>query len=239
MKMMNNSFTIGVCDDEEQDIEYIRREVNEIMNKENIKNEIYSYNSGYELIEDMKNGRKFDLLLLDVLMPEINGMELASYLRDNEYEDSIVFISVNREMAMRGYEVSAARYLEKPIDTERLREALLYCFKHKQKSEIIIPVKGGMQRVSEREIIYIETQGRGSKIILENSEIYTKLLISQLEKELLKQNFVRCHQGFIVNLRYVRNLKSKTVVLTGEISLPVSKYRSKQVQKAFMSYLDE
>lgn len=237
MTQANNSFCIAVCDDEQQDIEYINEAVKEILQAENIDNEIFCYNSGYDLLEAMQNDRKFDLLLLDVLMPQQSGIELAAYLRENSYEDSIVFISVNREMALRGYEVSAARYLAKPIELERLREALLFCLGDKKRNEILVPVNGGTQRIFTKDIQYIETQGRGCKIVCGNKELHTKVLISELENNITGQNFIRCHQSFIVNLRFIRELKSAELVLTGEVRIPVSKHRIKEVRKAVLSYL--
>ncbi|MGN0163008.1 MAG: LytR/AlgR family response regulator transcription factor [Candidatus Ornithomonoglobus sp.] len=120
MTQPDNSFRIAICDDEPQDAEYINKTVKEILQTENIDNEIFCYNSGRGLLEIMQNGISFDLLLLDVMMPQLNGMELAAYLRRNLYDTSIIFISSNREMAMYGYEVSAARYLAKPVDPKRL-----------------------------------------------------------------------------------------------------------------------
>ena len=237
MIQQNNSYRIAICDDDRQDIEHINEMVHKILQDENIESDIFCYNSGSEIIEAMQNGISFDLILLDVVMPNKDGMELASYLRDNLYENDIVFISVNREMALRGYEVAARRYLAKPINLECLREAILFCYGSKQKSEILIPVNGGVRKVRYDEIKYIETQGRGCKISLETGEIFTSLLISKLQSICSNNNFERCHQGFIVNFRFVRELTGSEFVLAGGECIPISKHRLKQVRKEFISYL--
>lgn len=239
MSKPNNSFSIAICDDEPQDAEYINKIVTEILQTENIDNEIFCYNSGLSLLEAVQRGISFDLLLLDVMMPRQNGIELAASLRRNLYDASIIFISSNREMAMYGYEVSAARYLAKPIEPERLREALLFCLGNQKNSTILIPVNKGIRRVMTKDIKYIETHGRGCKIICDSGELLTKMLISELEHKISGQDFIRCHQGFIVNLRFIRELKTAELVLTGDVSIPVSKHRIKEVRRAVLSYLSD
>lgn len=233
----HNTYRIAICDDEPQDLGFINEKVREILYIENIKNDIFCYDSGKELIDVMKNGKNFDLILLDVIMPKQDGIELAAYLRDNAFDNSIVFISSNREMALRGYEVSAMRYLSKPIDTERLREALLYCFNNKQKGEIVVSAKGETHRIPISEIKYIETYGRGCKIVLTKETIITPMLISEFEEVISDRYFIRCHQGFIVNFRFVQKLASADFVLSDNEKVPVSKHRMKCVRQRFLDYL--
>ncbi|MDD6484822.1 MAG: LytTR family DNA-binding domain-containing protein [Clostridiales bacterium] len=239
MTQPDNSFRIAICDDEPQDAEYINKTVKEILQTENIDNEIFCYNSGRGLTEAIGNGVSFDLLLLDVMMPQQNGIELAAYLRKNLYDASIIFISSNREMAMYGYEVSAARYLAKPIEPKRLREALLFCFGNKKNSSILVPVNKGTRRVMTKDIKYIETHGRGCKIMCEAGELLTKTLISELENKIAGKDFIRCHQGFMINLRFIRELRTSELVLDGGVSIPVSKHRIKEVRRAVLSYLSD
>lgn len=235
--VQKNLFHIAICDDEQQDVLRIYEMVCEILQTENIESEIFCYHSGGELFKTIREGMRYDLFLLDVMMPRQDGMELAEYLRTEGHEGDIVFISTNREMALRGYEVEAKRYLSKPVDAGYLREALLYCYHNMQKNELVISADGGICRVNYREIKYIETHGRGSRISLEKGEVFTSQRISELETLCDAHCFARCHQGYIVNFEFVEKLKYSEIVLNDGECIPVSKHRVKQIRQRFLAFL--
>lgn len=236
--MRTQSYQIAVCDDEKVERERIATMTAEICRTENICPEISSFANAEDLLQELKDGKQYHLFLLDVMMPTQGGMELARKLRSGEVESSIVFISSNREMALQGYEVSAARYLAKPVDEKRLREALLYCYGQCQTSrEILLPVNSGTRKVAPRDIYYIEIIGRKCRVMQEKEEWDTRVSMEELEKLLLNQGFIRCHQSFLVNFRYVREFCSSSMKLTDGRSVPVSKHRIKEVRQAFFEYM--
>lgn len=235
-----HSFYIAACDDEPQEIEKITEMIYKVCEAESIEPHLSCFNSGKDLIDTIESGKTFDLILLDVMMQQENGMELAKLLRDGSFTGHIVFISSNKEMALRGYEVSATRYLAKPVEEERLREAILYCFNRtKMNRAILLPVNGGTQMLHPEEIMYIETQGRGCHIVLKNKECYTVMRISELEAELTNQGFVRCHQSFLVNMRFIRVVRTSELELMNGIHIPVSKHRIHEVRKQFFSWMEQ
>lgn len=238
MKIQNRQFRIAVCDDNPEDLKTISELTKQILQKESFVFELFCYQSGNQLMDVLADGLCFDLLLLDVMMPDQDGMELAALLRKKELDFPIIFISCNREMALNGYKVSAVRYLAKPVEWEDLKEALLHCISLKwRKKGLLIPSNNGNERIFPDEILYIETQIRKSHIVLTKGEIVTSLRISQLEMALAGQNFIRCHQGFLVNLSFIRTLKATELELLNGLKIPVSKHRIQDVRKAFFSYL--
>lgn len=237
--MNHQTFGIAVCDDEQTDREQIVRMTKEICMQENICSEVSCFANTEELIKELQNGKQYHLLLLDVMMPMQNGMEFARQVRGKEMETSIVFISSNREMALQGYEVAAARYLAKPVDEEQLREAISFCYGQHQKNRgLLLPVNGGMRKVSPQEIYFIEIKGRKCRIREEKEEWDTSLSIGELEELLLNRGFIRCHQSFLVNCRYVRDFRTSSMELTDGRSVPVSKKRLKEVREAFFRYMN-
>lgn len=240
LNIQSHPFNIAVCDDETDMLEKVALTAKRICEKEGIDSDIICFESGTKLIDSIKSGKPFDVLLLDVIMPEQNGIELAQFLRKDIFDGSIVFISSNKEMALRGYEVSAARYLAKPVDEEHMREALLYCFGKAQSSkELLIPVNGGTLRLLPEEIMYIETQSRGCHIVSEHDEYVTVMRISEFESKLAANGFVRCHQGFLVNMRFIRVVRSTELELMNEFRIPVSKHRIQNVRKQFFAWMEK
>ena len=231
-------YHIAVCDDEPQDRQWIAGLAGEILRAEGVACEIAEYAGGGDLLHAIQNGTRFQLLLLDVMMGGIGGMELAAALRELGDDASIVFISSNRDMVMRGYEVSAARYLGKPLEPEKLREALLYCYRaFCEKTELLLPTEKGQSRISPSDIVYVEPWERGSRLRLVNGWMETTHRISKLAGLLPERSFTFCHRTILVNLAYVKHLRPHEIELAGGEVLPVSKYRSAEVKKRLIRYL--
>lgn len=239
LKREDQPFQIAVCDDDPEDLKTTSELTRQILQKEAISFALSCYESPKQLVRALADGLSFDLFLLDVMMPDQDGMELAALLRKRQLHLPIIFISYNREMALNGYKVSASRYLAKPVEQESLKEALLHCLSlNRREKGLLIPGSNGNERIFPHEILYIETQLRKSHVVLTEGELITGLRISQLETALAGQNFIRCHQGFLVNLSYIRTLKANELELLNGQKIPVSKHRIQEVRKAFFSYLD-
>ena len=236
--MKDKAFSIAVCDDEGTERDQIANLTDKIIREEKIRGEISCYENGETLLKELKNGKQYDLLLLDVMMPVKGGMELAHQLRKEEMETMIVFISSNREMALQGYEVSATRYLAKPVDESKLREALLFCYEQRRKSkELLLPVNGGTRKIEPKDIYYVEIVGRKCRIKQEAEEWDTNLSMEEMEEMLLNQGFIRCHQSFLVNCSHIRDFRTSSMEFTDGRSVPVSKHRIKEVRQAFFEYI--
>lgn len=237
--MTDQPFYIAVCDDVQADRETIVEMTQEICEEGHIAPMISGYENARDLLEAVEGGECYDLLLIDVLMPEQDGMELARVLRSQDDRVPIVFVSCNREMALYGYEVAASRYLGKPLDREKLKEAVRYCYRQRQKTrDLFLPVDGSLRKVAPKEIYYIEIVGRKRRIRMEKEEWDTSLSIGELEKRLAGMGFVRCHQSFLVNCRYVQSFRTSSMELTDGRSIPVSKHRIKKVRKFFFDYME-
>ena len=157
-------YQIAVCDDEQSDLHQSVQLTERILQEADIPCAVTAYGSGVTLLSEIQRGRHFDLLLLDVIMDTLDGMALASHLKEQADPPDIVFISADRDMALLGYYVNAKRYLAKPLDGEELREALLYCYQEMQRraggsDQILLPTDAGHLRVSLRDIRYAEPAG--------------------------------------------------------------------------------
>lgn len=232
---------IAVCDDEILDCQQIADLTEEILQRKGLACTISTYQDGAELLAAIRKGAYFHILLLDVMMQQMGGMELAAALRRMGDNTAIIFISSNREMAMQGYEVAALRYLGKPIDQERLYEALMFCYKTKlEQKEILLPTKKGRSRVLLSDIVYAETWERGIRLLLREGhhlKIHTK--ISELAAMLPERQFVFCHRTILVNLDFVHSIRYCELELKTGTTLPVSKYRQTEMRNRLIHYLEE
>ncbi|MGN1349994.1 MAG: LytR/AlgR family response regulator transcription factor [Anaerovoracaceae bacterium] len=229
---------VAVCDDDARDRRELEEMAGQILREEGLPGSIQSFERGEALLSAVEQGAKFHILLLDVMMEETDGISLASALRQKGDRTSIVFISSNREMALRGYEVEAARYLAKPVDRRQLREALLFCCRRMDKKEILLPITGGHRRVLPSELIYAETWARGIRLVLRDGIIESTMKISELATLLSGRQFVFCHRTILVNLEYIQSIRHCELELKSGVTLPVSKYRQSELRKQLMRYLE-
>ena len=232
-------YNIAICDDESHCLKQITQLVNEVLQEEGISFHIKEYTDGSALFSDIKNGTRFHVLMLDVMMNTVNGIDLAAALRNQKDKTAIVFISYNREMAMYGYEVAASRFLSKPIDKDKLREALLFCYRSVQEKKLILlPTKKGQCRINLSDIIYAEAWERGARVVLTNGNEDATIKFSELEAMLPKNQFVLCHRAYIVNLSYIKYIRTNELELKTGAFLPVSKLRHLEVKRSFVDYLE-
>ncbi len=230
---------IAVCDDQPDDLKQIADMTASVAAQEKIACELTLYESGRELLDVIERGESFHILLLDVMMPGMDGMQLAAALRAMQDSTSIIFISVNREMALRGYEVAACRYLAKPLEEEKLREALLFCCRTGAgQQKLMLPTTRGMRKFSPDEIVYVETWGRGVRVVLADGQEEIGMKISDMEAVLPDQQFVLIHRTVLVNLAYVKYLRYCELELKTGGVLPVSKYRQNATRDKLMNYLE-
>ena len=229
---------IAVLDDEPADRAQIELMTRGILREKSIEAYIYCYDSAAALLKDVRAGRLFDIMLLDVMMEGMDGMELAAALRARHEETEIVFISYNRDMALRGYEVSAARYLAKPLDREKLREALAYCCAAFARRRLLaLPTGSGQSRIDPYAIVYVEAWERGVRLNLGVERLGVRLPMAQIASMLPQGQFAYCHRTLLVNLAHVRYVRYCELELKSGECLPISKYRLAQFKSEFMKYL--
>ena len=235
----NACLKIAICDDMAEDISQNAKMTSSVLEEEGIVFEINEYTSGNALLEDIERGKTFHILLLDVMINDVDGIDLATRLRPSTDKDTqIVFISGNREMAMRGYEVSAARYLAKPLAKEKLKEALLYCCRVLRiKKEILIPTIQGKYRTAFSEIQYVEAFDRGTRFVLREESIESNMKFNEAEAMFAEEDFLTCHRAFIVNLAWVQLIRRYEFVLKNGRTVPIGKGRYAETYKRFVNFI--
>lgn len=230
---------IAVCDDDPSDRRQIAGLAREILQDAGLSCTVAAYSGSAQLLESVQKGASFHILLLDVMMDALDGMDLAAALRKLGDSAAIIFISSNREMAMRGYEVAAVRYLGKPVQPPQLREALLFCYRtFYEKKEILLPTGRGRRRISYSDMVYAEAVARTTKLILtEGQEEAVGLKFSDLAAMLPERQFVLSHRSYLVNLEHVSYVRSRELELTTGAVLPVSRYRLDELRRRMVDYL--
>lgn len=225
---------IAVVDDVEQDRIQIVEMAKHILCNANISYSISAYANGSALLEDIRGDKKYNLLLMDVLMDELDGMALARALREQGNQAMIIFISSSYEMALQGYRVKAMRYVVKPVEAEELKEALLHCYKEWQaKKEILLPTENGHRKTSFPDIQFVEAFDRGTRFVLSDETVYSSLKFSQVESILPQSGFILCHRAYIANVAHVKRIRPNEFLMCSGDVVPISKHRYADVSRQF------
>ena len=232
--MNNYELQIAICDDDKMSLKKNVYMTEVILKEAGIEYRIEEYDNATSLLESVQRGAQFQILLLDVMMSEMDGMELAVELRNQKIDVEIIFISGDQETALRGYEVAAARYLVKPVLLERLKEALLYCCKKcKEKKEYVVLTGLGNYKIFLSEIRYVEAFDRGARFYLQDDYVDTKIKMSDAEILLHADRFVLCHRAYMVNISEIRVVRRYEIELKSGELIPVSRNRYNEVYSKF------
>lgn len=216
-------------------IEFIDRFSRENDKKINVKR----FFDGDEIALDYK--ADFDIILMDIQMRFMDGMNAAIEIRKQDNEVIIMFITNRIDYAIRGYEVSALDYIVKPVDyfsfSSKLDRAISK-IPNKNKKSLSINTTEGIKKIDIDKIIYIESIGHNLFFYTSKTMEKTRFKISDMEELLSSYNFFRINKGYIVNMAYVDTIKANSCIL-GEFELPISRTKKAYFMEAMTNYLSE
>lgn len=235
---------IAICDDDKQELLLIYQFVQELLSSRftDSQIEICSFESSLTLINQLEKGKHFDIFLLDVVMPDMNGIELATEIRSKDTVAKIVFLTSSAEFAVKSYSVGAFNYLLKPVQKNELFSVLekaCHDICNDLKDFIVVKTQNELSKVYFNTLIYVEVIGRVIYFYQKDGNVvvcYTS--ISQVEEKLLTdKRFIKPHRSYIINMDYVKTLVREGFTLISNQFIPVSRNAYKKVKQAFFEYL--
>lgn len=229
--------TIAICDDNENQIKEMRRLLSEWSADKPFALDIDEYISAESFLFSYPD-KPCDLILLDIEMDRLNGMELAKRLRSNGDMLPIVFITGYSDYIAEGYDVEALHYLLKPVAKEKLFAVLdKYVEKRSVKAdELIFETANGATHISADRITYIEAFGRKTAVHLSDDRIIDCMVSISRFSAMRLNGFVSPHRSYIVNLRYVRIIGKTTLILDNGEEIPLSRRLYAEVNRRFIEF---
>ena len=211
---------IAICDDDSIGRGLLQESLEYLLQENNLQAEISSYCSGQELLREQN---RYDILFLDIRMPKIKGIRTAEKYRE-WYEDTIIiFLTSYEDYVFEGYKVNAFRYLKKPMEQEKLREALLSAVSKLEKEyEIELWDEKGLHIVRPKDIIYVD--------------YYVKMGITQFAENLNGTDFISPHQSYYVNMRYIKEFNKQEAILTNGEKVKISCKKYAQFRDIYCEY---
>ncbi len=228
---------IAVCDDEKTEREYLAALVRLWAGRRGYALNLSSFDSAESFLFAYDGDKTFDILLLDIQMKKMDGVELARLLRRENSAVQLLFITGFPDFIAAGYEVSALHYLMKPILEDKLFSTLDRAVINLNKSEpqLIISVDSVTTKIKHGDILYCESFAHSTVITTIKETYETRLPISELEKQ-LGGGFIRCHRSYIVGIRHIERISKTDVFLDNGSSVPLSRRSYDMVNRAFIRY---
>ena len=228
---------IAICDDEKRICAILAEKVGEICPDA----EIMTYASGEELLgADILP----DILLLDIKMPGMSGMDVAKTLRDRDWRKILIFITGEEDQVFNSFDLHAFHFLVKPVADEKLKEVLENAVKDLKRSEgesgkndKYIEIQSGTShiRVNLSLLLYAEVYDRKTILHMKNESIEYYGQLSVLES-LVGKDFYRIHRSYLVNLKYVERYDRTSVTLKSGDNIPISRREYDGFLKAYLEY---
>lgn len=232
---------IAFCDDDME----VLHQMNELLDRYRVeRNEDITYaafQSPFELLTEIEKGIRPDILLLDVVMPGQNGMDVAKEIRQYDTNMKIIFLTSSPEFAVESYSVGAYFYQLKPIWEEsffRLMDAVLAECEKKKKNRLILRSKDGITRIDLQQLEYCEVLGRKLLFHLENGAVLESAgSLDDLAGQLMQySNFFRPHRSFLVNMEYIQNISSRSIKMVNDAEIPIPHGKCSEIKNTYMEY---
>lgn len=230
-------YKAAICDDEALELQYLSNLMKSWAGKAGHRVQISVFPSAEAFLFQYGEEKDFDLLLLDIEMGKMNGVELARKVREENAGIQIVFITAYPDFISEGYEVSALHYLMKPLKEEKLFEVLERAAVNLGKKERyeIFQSEGEVIRIPVSEIVSVEAFSHSVQMVTKRGSYRLDETISGLEKR-LGADFIRCHRSYLVALKYIRKITRTDVEMDTGAKVPLSRRKYDAVNQAFIHY---
>jgi DNA-binding LytR/AlgR family response regulator len=230
---------IAICDDEIVQVEYLGNLIKEWADEKKTACSIESFYSAEEFLFKYEEGNPFDLLILDIQMKAMNGMELAKNIRALDRNVKIVFLTGIKDYVFEGYEVGAVRYILKPLkekDFFKTLDIIRGELKEKPDNFFVFSHQGENIKIAYEDIIKLEVDGHYMNMLTVEKEYRWKDSLSKMKESFESKGFVMANRSVLVNVRHIEKIMKTECIMCRNTIVPISRGSYKDVNQAFINY---
>ena len=228
---------IAVVDDQPDMRQQLCSMIDQYSRENNCMLEVTTFSDGAQIITNYCKG--FDIIFLDIEMPELGGMDAAERIRTVDPDVVLVFVTNMAQYAIRGYEVDALDFVLKPVNYYQFSTKLARALQRVQRrkgGQIALQTAGGVQLLNTEDIYWLETRDRMLHYHTSTGVWSVRSSLQNAEKQLAPYHFAKCNQCYLVNLRYVRAVQND-MVQVGEDRLEISRRQRAAFLAAVAAYV--
>ena len=229
---------IAICDDDQMALETFTKLCEKIGEKHNVKAEILTYDNGDDLLFDIVDPLYYntlDILLLDINMPGINGVEVAKKARDSGFAGIIIFVTASEDHFREAFDIGAFHYITKGESVKRFEEIFLKALETSRDSdrkEIVLSGWGEIKRLKISSIEYFDIQNRATTVYYHGGHFKFSTPLSKIEEHLKDYGFRRTHREYIVSLLNIKSISYDSLTMLDGKILPVGRKYYNEIKEA-------
>lgn len=230
---------IALVEDNELQREQIRQDIRTYFEEHDEVCELHVFDNGSAMLDHFNTVGGYDLLLLDIQLPGMDGISVAKEIRRHDDKVLIVFITSMTSYAVQGYSVHALDYILKPINHISFCNTLDHARElFRQRSEHFITVTNneGLLKLDISQIYFIETEKHAVRLHHTKGSFHINDSLKSIEEKLKNAPFQRCNNCYLVNLAHVEQVKKDYVIVAGH-ELAFSRLRYKPFMEALTNYM--
>ena len=200
-----------------------------------------SFTSGYRFLEMYKAHYHYDVIFLDIEMPEINGIDVCKKIREFSSDSLVVFISNKEELVFQTFEVQPFRFIRKEAFENTVTSLVSSIIgKWKQNKGTLLQLQetgsNDIYSFSIQHILYIEAQRKDCLIVTTEGTCTFRCKLMELEEKLTAFRFIKIHRSYLVNYMHIFRIGKSSVILTDGSELPISRGKTEEVKQLFLQY---
>ena len=225
---------VGICEDEKVSREAIAKMLEQYFSQKGINYQQKEYESGQSFMEEKE---KTDILLLDIEMEGISGIQLKNWLWRKNEDTKIVFVTKHLEEMPEAFGKNVYGFLHKPLVEAKLTKYLNRMIEDIDESHNLV-IKSVNRDLAKRikDIYYFVADTKYSRMVCKDGDYFCDLSLIQLEDELRNQYFFRCHKCYPVNLRNISHIDDSICIKNGD-RVPISRRKGKALKESYREYI--
>ena len=235
---------IAVCDDNKVMLDYLARRIQNILTQKQMKFEIYQYNSG-NLLLHAHALEGYDVIFLDIQMPNMDGFEVASKLKEVSSKTSVIFVTSNEHLVFESFNYQPFHFIRKGLDGEMEKgiENTINLLLQKTNEHKVITLELPHSRkmsIEARSILYIESEGHYLVYHFDKlDKVKVRGTIDLIMPQMTDVGFVRVQRRFLLNIAHVKRAdpSSHSLILTSGEVLKIGATYEEETNKKLLVYL--
>ena len=233
---------IAICDDSKQERQILAALFKRYQELHATPLQIHIFQNGFSLLDAIDQGKRFDITILDILMPGENGIEIARNIRASGTDTEIIFLTSSPEYAVDSYEVKAQNYLLKPVTEEKFFasiDSILAELDEKDTASFIIyTTEKQYSRIRVSSLVYGEVTHRTITLHLADQTMISAVMTFTEFQDILKAypDFIYPHRSYAVNMNYIQYVTKSDIILTDGQKIPLSRNKYTMISDQFFNF---
>lgn len=234
---------IAICDDLPKDLVRVETMIYEYLERKSVDAKVDTFSHPDDLLEASEQ-RKYQIMLLDIVMPMYSGIDVGREIRKKDQSVQIIFCTSEASFALEAYDANPTHYLLKPLEEDRFFRAMDLAVKNVEESDretVVIKTKSGYQTLEVEEILYMEYTNHTVRFVMKREIEWITTTIKGNFTEYVKsliasESFIKTHMSYVVNMDGVEKISSDGFKMENGDMIPISRSQYGSVRDSYLDY---